>query len=379
VIATNAPHFPFWAPKALADKYRHTDNPEFFGMMENLDDNVGRIEAFLARTGLRDDTILMFFTDNGPVGGRSTYTAGLRGGKGTPWEGGHRVPLFVRYPRGGIEGGRVVEGLCTVEDLYPTLLELCDVPRPQNAEFDGISIAGPLRGQAGVPDRQLVVQIDRGTLDPKTACIMRRNWRVLWCDSLYDVDTDPGQDRNVARDHPGTFTGMWCDYQQWYNPRVGPAHEHLPEHIGNPAQNLVILDSSEAIDGTDGQAGVRQGAARKGRMQGPWLVQAHRSGRYEIKLRRWPRESGLGLTEGTPPFQTRCSGQAEPEGVAFPIAQAQLGVDGFSYVGAIGDDPTAITFVVELSEGRHELRGGFFSADSKPLCSAFYAEITYLG
>ncbi|MBD3239979.1 MAG: sulfatase-like hydrolase/transferase, partial [Chitinivibrionales bacterium] len=325
------------------------------------------------------DTIVMFFTDNGPVGGRSTYGAGMRGGKGTPWEGGHRVPLFVRYPRGGIAGGRVVEGLCTVEDLFPTLLELCDVPRPENAEFDGISIAGPLRGQADVPDRQLVVQIDRGKLDPKTACIMRRNWRVLWCDSLYDVQSDPGQDHNVVRDNPAIFTDLWCDYQHWYNPRIGPAQEHLPEHIGNPAQELVVLDSSEAIGGTDGQAGVRRGVARDGRMQGPWLVQAHRGGRYEIRLRRWPRESGLRLTAGTPAFETKCSGAAEPEGVAFPITQAQLDVDGFAHTGVIEDDPTAIRFEIELSEGRHELRGGFYGADGEPLCSAFYAEIRYIG
>ncbi len=377
VIATNAPHFPFWAPHELADKYRHTDNPEFFGMMENLDDNLGRIEDFLRRRSLRDDTIVMFFTDNGPVGGRSTYGAGMRGGKGTPWEGGHRVPLFVRYPRGGIEGGRVVEGLCTVEDLFPTLLELCDVPTPENAQFDGTSIAGPLRGQAGVPDRRLVVQIDRGKLDPKTACIMWRNWRVLWCDSLYDLDSDPGQDHNVVHDNPAVFADLWCGYQQWDNPRVGPAQQHLPEHIGNPAQDLVILDSSEALGGTDGQAGVRQGKARNGRMQGPWLVHAHRGGRSEIKLRRWPRESGLRLTEGTPAFETTCSGAAEPEGVAFPITQAQLSVDGFAYTAHIQDDPTAICFEIELSEGAHELRGGFYGADGEPLCPAFYAEIRY--
>lgn len=380
VVATNAPHFPFWAPKELADKYRDTDNPEFFGMMENLDDNVGRMEAFLAEKGLTDNTIVMFFTDNGPVGGRSTYGAGLRGGKGSPWEGGHHVPLFVRYPTGGIQGGRVVEGLVTVEDLYPTLLEICDVPAPANAEFDGTSVAGAMRGEGAVPDRQLVVQIDRGTVDPKTACIMWQNWRVLWCDSLYDLDTDPGQDTNVVRENPGTFTDMWCDYQQWYGPRVGPAQEHLPEHIGNPAQELVILDSSEAIGGTDGQAGVRTGAARKGRhLQGPWQVQAHRSGRYEVKLRRWPKESGLKLTDGTPPFETKCSGPAEPEGKAFPIANAQLVVDGFVHGKDIEDDPTAIAFEITLDEGRHELRGAFFGEDQKPLCSAFYAEIRYVG
>lgn len=374
VVSTNAPHFPFWAPRDLADKYRHTDNPEFFAMMENLDDNLGRIEAFLAERGLRDDTIVLYFTDNGPVGGRSTYTAGLRGGKGTPWEGGHRVPLWMRWPGGGLQGGRVVKGLTTVEDLFPTLCDLCGVPPPSQAEFDGMSLAPALRGQAEVPDRQLVVQIDRGSLDPKTACIMRGPWRVLWCDSLYNVHDDPGQDVNIIRGNPGVFTDLWCDYQRWYGPRSGPAQEHLPEHIGHPHQDLVILDASEAIGGTDGQAGVRTGSAKKAK-QGPWLVEAHRGGRYEVTLRRWPVESGLDLDQGCPPFETRCSGPAEPEGIAFPIAQAILEVDGFPHVAGISADRTGIRFDLHLDAGRHELCGAFYDADRRPLCPAFYAEI----
>ncbi|MFW5846140.1 MAG: arylsulfatase [Planctomycetota bacterium] len=378
VIATNAPHFPFWAPQELADRFRHTDNPEFFGMMANLDDNLGRIEAFLAERGLREDTIVLFFSDNGPVGGASTFTAGLRGNKGTPWEGGHRVPLWMRWPRGGIIGGRLIEGLCVVEDLFPTLLGLCAVPRPETARFDGIDLSDVLRAQEPVPDRQLVVQIDRGRLDPKTACIMRRHWRLLWCDSLYDVERDPGQEHNVVRQHPGAFTDLWCDYQQWYGERVQAAEERLPEHIGHPAQDLVILDSSEALAGTDGQPGVRSGVAgRRDGGQGPWSVEAHRSGRYEILLRRWPRESGLALTAGCPPFQTRCSGPALPAGVAFPIAQAVLAVDGYPRTAAIGADSTGIRFEIDLTAGRHEICGNFHDADGHQLCPAYYAEIRY--
>jgi len=378
VIATNAPHFPFWAPHDLTAKYTDTDNPEFFAMMENIDHNLGRLDAFLTERGVREDTILLYFTDNGPVGGASTWTAGLRGNKGSPWEGGHRVPLFARYPAGDIAGGRVVEGLCTVEDLYPTLLELCDVPAPQDAAFDGVSLAGAMRGSDEVPDRRLVVQIDRGTISPKSACIMYRQWRIVWSDSLYDVVADPHQDEQIAARHPDVFYDLWAGYQQWFNPLHGPAEESLPEHIGNPAQELVILDSSHARGGTDGQGGVRQGIGKRGRLQGPWLVEAHRSGRYRVTLRRWPRESGLALREGCPPFQTRCSGKPEPEGVALPIVLGLLEVDGFQHHSPIAGDPTGIAFEIALDVGRHELRGAFADAQQHALCSAFYAEVEYL-
>jgi len=96
-ISTNAPHFPFWAPEAWTKPYAGTDNPEFFAMLKNLDDNVGRLLNFLDERALAEDTIVVFLSDNGAVGGKSTYNAGMTGSKATPWEGGHRVPLFVRY------------------------------------------------------------------------------------------------------------------------------------------------------------------------------------------------------------------------------------------------------------------------------------------
>ena len=378
MIATNAPHFPFWAPHDLTEKYKDTDNPEFFAMMENLDDNLGKMDVFLRDNNLYEDTIVLFFTDNGPVGGRSTYTAGLRGGKGTPWEGGHNVPLFVRYPNGGINDGRVVQSLCTVEDLYPTLIDLCDVPAPAESAFDGINLAAVMRGEDTIPDRRLVVQIDRGSITPKTACIMYKDWRLVWSDSLYNIKNDRHQDEQIAAQHPDVFYDMWSNYQHWFGPLHGPAEETLPEHIGNPAQALVTLDSSQAKGGTDGQAGVRQGINKKGTLQGPWLVEAHRSGRYKIVLRRWPKESGLALGDGTPPFETKCSGKAEPEGVAFPIAQGVLAVNGFPHRQGIEDDACGIHFEIELTAGRHEFCGAFADEDNQPLCSAFYAEVTYL-
>ena len=121
-----------------------------------------------------------------------------------------------------------------------------------------------------------------------------------------------------------------------------------------------------------------KGINKKGTLQGPWLVEAHRSGRYKIVLRRWPKESGLALGDGTPPFETKCSGKAEPEGVAFPIAQGVLAVNGFPHRQGIEDDACGIHFEIELTAGRHELCGAFADKDNKPLCSAFYAEVTYL-
>ena len=347
-------------------------------MMENIDINMGRLDSFLSENNLLDNTIVIFTTDNGPVGGFSTYTAGLRGTKGSPWEGGHRVPLFIKHPSGGLVGGRTIEGLTTIEDLFPTLLDLCSVPVPENANFDGISLAPALRDEAPVPDRQLVVQINRGKLDPKSAAILWRNWRVLWGDNLYDLTTDPGQEKNIINERPDIFAKMWKDYQSWYNKARPAGEEMLPEHIGHGHQEVIVLDGSHAPGGADGQPPVRTNQMKKNKQQPPhgaWFVRAHAAGRYRISLTRWPLESGLALTDGTPAFVSHYGGKPQPEGKALQIDSASLEINNWQHRQAIGDDPQAIHFDVELSAGDHHIRGLFWN-QQQLVGSAFYAYIT---
>jgi len=93
-LATNAPHGPLWVPDHYRDPYRdRVKHPQasFFGMIANIDENMGRLEAFLNETGLRDNTIVIFMTDNGTATGQEVFNAGMRGRKGALYEGGHRV------------------------------------------------------------------------------------------------------------------------------------------------------------------------------------------------------------------------------------------------------------------------------------------------
>jgi len=113
-IATNAPHNPLWVPDHYRQPYlddvrRH--EASFYGMITNIDENMGRLDAFLGETGLRDNTILIFMTDNGTATGQDVFNAGMRGKKASLYDGGHRVPFFVRWPNGGIKGGLDIPGL----------------------------------------------------------------------------------------------------------------------------------------------------------------------------------------------------------------------------------------------------------------------------
>jgi arylsulfatase len=102
--------------------------------------------------------LLIYLTDNGSTMGPRYFNAGMKGGKVTLWEGGHRVPCFLRWPGGPLRHGRDIGELTHVQDLLPTLLDLCGAEAPAGSPFDGVSLAGLLWGrQTTLPDRMLVV------------------------------------------------------------------------------------------------------------------------------------------------------------------------------------------------------------------------------
>ncbi|MBW3599978.1 MAG: arylsulfatase, partial [Planctomycetes bacterium] len=156
-LPLNAPHGPLFVPEryrrpvrerlSAAEAKLPDLNPgqraslvSFLAMIENIDENVGRLESFLADHGLRENTLLIFLTDNGSTFGPRYYNAGMKGGKTTLWEGGHRVPLFVRWPGGGFAPPRDVGELTQVQDLLPTLIDVCGLAPPADATFDGVSL-----------------------------------------------------------------------------------------------------------------------------------------------------------------------------------------------------------------------------------------------
>jgi len=193
-ISTATPHAPLVAKEedvaAIAETLAEPQFAEipddlkdslsrYLGMIRNIDTNMGRLVSFLEQEGLRDDTILVFLTDNGSIFGPRYYNAGMRGMKTELWEGGHRVPLFISWPNGGFTEPGEIGGLTQVQDILPTLLELSGVW--PNRAFDGMSLAAVLRGEAEVPeDRTLIINYSRmpGFMNyptPYSQTLMRRD------------------------------------------------------------------------------------------------------------------------------------------------------------------------------------------------------------
>jgi arylsulfatase len=161
-LPTNAPHGPHWVPAKYKQLYQRPGVPAaFFGMIANLDENVGRLDQFLNGSGLAENTIVVFFHDNGGTGGVNLFNAGMRARKTTYYDGGHRAACFIRWPGGKLQP-RDLGVLSQVQDLLPTLLDLCGVKPPPNARFDGMSLGPLLRGEPLLEERDRVLVVQYG-------------------------------------------------------------------------------------------------------------------------------------------------------------------------------------------------------------------------
>ena len=255
LLPTNAPHAPLFVPtedrEAIEAAFAEDEHllpalPEnlreniirFLAMIRNLDTQVGALRGFLQEQGVDRNTILIFMTDNGSTFGPTYYNAGMRGKKCELWEGGHRVPFFFYWPNGDLGEPREIEGLTQVQDILPILIEFCGLEPPAELRLDGISLAPVLRGAEQVPeDRMLTVNYSRmpGELDYPTpdspsfikregAAVLWKRWRLLEGTALYDLDSDPEQNLDVADQHPDIVRQM-RDYLKCLVARSGTGRQ----------------------------------------------------------------------------------------------------------------------------------------------------------
>lgn len=287
-VATNAPHDPLQVADRYVEPYRKLGLDErtakIYGMVTNLDENVGRLLEKLRQLNLERDTVVVFMTDNGPAG-RRAYNAGLRAQKGSPYEGGIRAPLFIRWP-GVLRPGQVVDRLAGHIDLLPTLLDAAGGSPPAGVKVDGKSLMPLLREEreaaAAWPDRTLYFQWHRGDRpEPfRGSAIRGERYKLVEGKELYDLRNDPGETKDLSAQHPEIVTRMRRDYWAWYRD-VSSTRGYDPPRIalGTRHEDPVVLSRQD-------WRGPNAGWTPKS--VGHWEVETARSGRYEVTLRLAP-------------------------------------------------------------------------------------------
>lgn len=345
-IPTNAPHGPY----IVADKYKEpyeSDkdivNPEFNGMIASIDENVGHLLAFLKRTGLEEDTILIFMTDNGCGGGITVnphgfltkgYNAGMRGMKGSSYEGGHRVPCFIRWPKKKLQGGRDIPQLSAHIDILPTLIDLCHLKQPEGVAFDGVSIKPLLEGESdNWPDRVVVESFN--------GIVMTDRWRLVKERELYDIRQDPGQKKNVASKHPQVVAKLLAELKK---NRAADDNKRRRFIIGSSKQTLTEL-TPEHWWGVVGwpKSYVMLGKA----FNGPMLLEVEKEGVYEFSLRRWPQEVDR-------PIRSNIK-----NGKALDIVKARIKIGDFDKSVDVSGNMKSIAFKTHLKSGSIDVHTWF--------------------
>ena len=276
-LAFNAPHTPLQLPKKYeemyvdleidSNKYAKHDRPfpkmdkpqknaakKIYGMVSNIDDNIGRLLNKLEELNLKENTIVIFMTDNGPQQVR--YNGGLRGRKGSVYEGGVHVPFFIRYPK-KLKANYEIDVPAAHFDLLPTLLDICGIPQPPN--LDGKSLWPLLQGNTvnWADDRPIFFDWNRGYPERyRNMAVRRGNFKLVGHVDhnakpsdfeLYDLSKDPGEIQNICDQKPALATELKALFDNWYDGIIkSPNLGNVPIIIGSEKENPTLLSRNDA-------------------------------------------------------------------------------------------------------------------------------------
>ena len=396
-IPTNCPHLPLVVEPRFSDPYLdmtpHEERALFYGMIASIDENFGFLRRHLARLGLEDNTILIFMTDNGSATGcdldaegfvLNGFNAGMRGKKGQPYDGGHRVPFFVQWPQGGVGGGRDVDVLASHIDFMPTLVDLCGLEVPKGLDWNGRSLAPLLTDDAASadwPDRTIVTDTQRLVYPVKwrQSAVMTDRWRLINGMELHDMEVDPGQTTDLAHLYPDVVRALRADYELWWRRVAGQMKNDIPFRIGDPDCGEVVLTSHDwrnlEVEAVWNQSMVRAGV----RYNGYWELDVAARGLYRFELRRWPREANLPLC-GSIPGTLRAYGDIAfgtdyGGGAAIAIRAAVVSVGGREQRREVAKSDVSVSFELDLDPGSAHLQTCWETADGSDV-GAYYVYLS---
>ncbi len=297
-VPTNAPHSPYIArpeDKAIYEGQGLTPEQEnFFGMLHNIDANVGRLLAKLEEWGIANETLVIFMNDNGGTAGVKVFNAEMRGSKGSPWVGGTRAASLWRWP--GTLRPADCEALVAHIDFLPTIADVAGVKLDDaiRQQVEGRSLVPLLRdATAGWDDRYLCTHVGRWTklADPneskfRAAAVRNKRWAMVserggatpdW--QLFDLSTDFAQQHNVLDAHPEVAKELSAAFDRWWaeclplmvnetavGPKINPFQAMYYEQFGGSptAEDLRKMDPSNPLGlGVPPQRPARRGPAAK--------------------------------------------------------------------------------------------------------------------
>ncbi len=371
-LSTNIPHEPLNVDNKYAAPYLSQVSEQlanYYGMLTKFDEDLARLLSELQESGLEENTILIFMSDNGPCpwyGGikidengfvEEGYSAGMRGGKIWGYENAHRVPFFIRWPAGGIGGGWDQNTLAAHIDLMPTLVEICGLETPEGADFDGRSLFPLLtEPETTWPERVLFVHNQRVDFPVKYKDyqVLTPRWRLVKRDSeeLYDIDLDMGQRNNIADQYPEVVLQLRQEYEKWWEDISQDFGLYDQTIIGSDQENPLTLFSHDTHVKDDHRI---------------WILDVERDGEYAFKLARWPVEADKRI------------GENKEGDLLLPLTQGHLIIGNVYKTMAVDPEAKYIEFVAHLKAGTTCLEAWFGETRSDKKFSAEFITVERIG
>jgi len=315
-LSTNAAHSPYQVSEKYSAPYRKKgldqETADFYGMITNIDENIGRLTEKLRQLGLQQKTLLIFLTDNGSAmaDNEKLFNAGLRGGKGSVYEGGSKAACFFHWPT--VLKPKTVKQMAAHYDIVQTLAEICNTTHPNPQQLEGISLVPYLKQtKTKLRDRYFISYL--GFWPPDAPLEKYRNYsvrtsrfRLVNNDQLYDLKNDPGETTNVIDKHPAALKKIRSFYDRWWQ-RVKPEMtklritERIPLGVidGPIVLNCLYWKESRIAPGApkwyDARLWLQSGLEDQIRDElssnptkqspmGTWPVEFARSGTYKLTL-----------------------------------------------------------------------------------------------
>ena len=364
-ISTNAPHSPFYVDNKYSKPYmgiKNIPSNEFYGMITNIDDNIGILTKKLDDLGISDNTILIFMTDNGSSMGDKkieniiSFNAGMRGKKNSEYDGGHRVPFFIKYPNGKLEAGKDINNISAHIDVLPTLIELCGLKLNKPIDFDGKSLMPLINGLDKNWSERLLITDSQRVEHPikwRKSAVMSDNWRLVNGRELYNMVDDPGQTNDVALEERKKVKKFRKAYDTWWDDVSLDFDDFQAIIIGSPLENPVNLTSHDWHSKTQvpwNHKHIRSGLQGNGF----WVLDIESTGIYEITLSRWPLSMKLPITSRMEkrPALNGTSVNESLEGKALKILKANIEIEGEKMEQPVKEKDISVTFKVNLKAGK---------------------------
>jgi arylsulfatase A len=292
-VPYNVPHSPFQVPEKYFNKYISTGLDStlssVYGMVENMDDNIELILKKLDELKLTENTIVIFFSDNGPNTDR--YNGGMKGKKGSVDEGGMKVPFYITWPA-EIKAGSTSQ-LAQDIDIMPTLLSLCGIEFKQVNPLDGIDLSGIITGKTKPFDRYIYSRQGNQPVAGCNSSIRNNRFRLVLSRSdtlLFDMVNDPGQKKNIYHKETGTAGPMLTELLKLNSELVSGYKPVTTIEAGFPDEKSFVLPVQDALlSGSVKYSSIHpnQSYTRQWITDGDsvyWTLNINRKGKYRVEM-----------------------------------------------------------------------------------------------